>query len=109
MSEERSEIEFGTLIEHVRLLFLTLARGVPKPLAPEYVIDSSFLQQTVHFSAVQVWRAVGKFFQVRGPACGSMVPETCFVDARSSGRISVAKLDSYGPDLFGAFSARIQV
>ena len=32
-----------------------------------------------------------------GPACGSMVPETCFVAARSSGRISGAKLGSYGP------------
>jgi hypothetical protein len=52
---------------------------------------------------------VFRSFQVRGPACGSMVPETCFVDARSSGRISVAKLDSYGPHLFGAFSARFQV
>jgi len=31
-----------------------------------------------------------------------MVPETCFVDAGSSGRICGAKLDSYGPELFGA-------
>jgi len=66
------------------------------------------IQLTWHSSS-RTRVAANSCIQVRGPACGSMVPETCFVDERSSGRISVAKLDSYGPDLFGAFSARIQV
>ena len=39
--------------------------------------------------------------RVRSPLCGSIVAETCFFDA-TFGRISVAKLDSYGPDLVGA-------
>ena len=39
--------------------------------------------------------------RVRSALCGSIVTKTCFFEA-TFGRISVAKLDSHGPDLFGA-------